>query len=183
MSLNKLLLKIRLPIESARSTRSFSERKDFKANEWRDIAFYIIIPIFAGFLNSEYYLNLIEYVVFLRILSQDSIKETDLEDAEKIICKFMMDYEVLYGTDNMTFNLHSHLHLVKQVKRFGPLPKCSCFAFENMFRITRTMFKGTRNFEGQIGRNLLKKQAIKIEINNLKKKNKQTNQRIFGEIY
>ena len=52
--LNKLLLKIRLPKESARSTRAFTERKDFKANEWRDIAFYIIVPILKGYLDSTY---------------------------------------------------------------------------------------------------------------------------------
>ena len=70
----------------------------------------------------------------------------------------------------MTFNTHSHLHLVEQVERFGPLPKCSCFPFENMFRITRDLFHGTRNFEGQIGRNLVKKQAIKVELDKLSKK-------------
>jgi hypothetical protein len=170
--INKLLLRVRLPIESSRSTRSFNERRDFKANEWRDIAFYIILPILQEFLEPKYYINLVKYIVFLRILCQDSITESDLQDAELIINDFMVEYEILYGSDNMTYNLHCHLHLVKQVRRFGPLTKCSCFCFENMFRITRSMFKGTRNYEGQIGRNLLKYQSIKLKINDLKKETK-----------
>ena len=36
-----------------------------------------------------------------------------------------------------------------------------------MFRITRDMYHGTVNYEGQIGRNLLRKQAIKQEIENM----------------
>jgi len=140
--INKLLLKVRLPIESDRSTRSFNERKNFKANEWRDIAFYIIIPILHNHLEKSCFSNLVRYVIFLRILCQDSITKENLIDANLIIREFMLDYERIYGTDNMTFNLHSHLHLVKQVERHGPLTKISGFGFENMFRISRTMFKG-----------------------------------------
>jgi len=84
----------------------------------------------------------VRYVIFLRILCQDSITKENLIDANLIIREFMLDYERIYGTDNMTFNLHSHLHLVKQVERHGPLTKISGFGFENMFRISRTMFKG-----------------------------------------
>ncbi len=36
-----------------------------------------------------------------------------------------------------------------------------------MFRITREMYHGTVNYEGQIGRNLLRKKAIKQEIETL----------------
>ena len=61
----------------------------------------------------------------------------------------------------MTSYLHGHLHLIEQVKRFGPLTKCSCFAFENMFRMAREMFHDTKTFEGQIGKNLIKKICIK----------------------
>jgi len=52
------------------------------------------------------------------------------------------------------------LIIFQQVERFGSLINCSGFAFENMFRITREMYHGTVNYEGQIGRNLLRKKAI-----------------------
>ena len=96
-------------------------------------------------------------------MCQQSIKNFELLEAEKIFLDFIHDYQRIYGTAAMSFNLHGHLHLFEQIRRFGPLPKCSGFAFENMFRITREMFKGTRNYEGQIGRNLIRKQSIKID--------------------
>jgi len=145
------------------------EKKDFKANEWRDIAFYLIIPILSTFLEKKHFHNLVQYIIFLRILCNDSITEQDLSDAQVILNLFIVDFEKLYGIDSMTFNLHSHLHLIKQVRRFGPLTKSAGFCFENMFFITRKMCKGTRNFEGQLGRKLTQKQNIKIEINKLKK--------------
>ncbi len=62
-----------------------------------------------------------------------------------------------------------HLHLADQVTMFGPLNKISCFPFENMFQVTRDLFHGTTNFDGQIVRNLeIRKEIIK-EIKSLKK--------------
>jgi hypothetical protein len=97
----------------------------------------------------------------LRLLCQNSIGEDDLRDANILICDFFEQFQDLYGLDEMKFNLHCHLHLVSQVRKYGPLNKISCFPFENLFRITREMYHGTVNFEGQIGRNLIKKKIYK----------------------
>ena len=152
-----------MPIESARSTRVLSDRGHYKANEWRNLAFYLVIPLFKSYMHEKYFNNLIKYVVYIRILCQDKISAEDLKDAELIFIDFIREYEILYGIDNMTSNLHAHFHLIAQVKRFGPLTKCSGFAFENMFRLTREMYHGTVNFEGQIGRNLIRNQTIQYE--------------------
>ena len=63
----------------------------------------------------------------------------DINDAQKIIIDFVTEFEDLYGTKAMTSNLHGHLHLPRQVRRFGPLNKISCFPFENVFKITRNI--------------------------------------------
>lgn len=149
--------------------RSLNERCHFKANEWRTLAFYVIVPALNDLLKSKYLNNLIKYVLFLRILCDNKISQDDLDNATKIMDLFITEFQELYSSDNMKFNIHSHLHLVSQVKRFGPLNKCSCFPFENMFRITRSMFHGTRNHEGQIGRNLVVSKNVRSEISKLNK--------------
>ncbi len=164
------MISTRLPIESARSTRSIKERNLYKANEWRNICFYLCIPIFKNHLNQVYFNNLIKYVIFLRILCQDKISAGDLSDAKSIFIDFITEFELLYGKDLMSSNLHGHYHLIKQVERFGPLIKISCFAFENMFKISREMYHGTVNFEGQISRNLIRNQTIQLEAKNLQEK-------------
>lgn len=51
--IDKILLKVPLPLETARNTRSLSEH--FKANEWRI------------FLPEPYLGNIVKYVLFLRV--------------------------------------------------------------------------------------------------------------------
>lgn len=85
----------------------------------------------------------------------------------------------------MSYNLHCHLHLPKQVLEYGLLNKCSCFSFENMFRISKDMIHGkknyllllfifniisigTRNYASQIAKNLTKRQLNKLALNSSK---------------
>lgn len=158
------MLTTRLPIECSRGLRSLNERSHFKANEWRNLAFYVIFPSFITNLNDPYLSNLIKYILFLRLLCQDKINNTHLDDAEILFTNFHKEFEALYGKDKMSFNLHGHTHLVDQVRKHGPLNLISCFPFENVFRITRDMYHGTVNYEGQIGRNLIKRITSKYLI-------------------
>ena len=47
-------LKVRLPIESSRAVRTLNERLHYKANEWRNIAFYLAIENFMSRFNLKY---------------------------------------------------------------------------------------------------------------------------------
>lgn len=103
------------------------------------------------------------------MLCQENISKEEIFDAQKIIADFIIEFEILYGLNAMTSNVHGHLHLAKQVLQFGPLNKSSVFPFENTFKNTRNLYKGTRNFEGQIAINLERRKLIKVD---LKKMNK-----------
>jgi hypothetical protein len=43
----------------------------------------------------------------------------------------------------MTFSAHAHLHLPKQVERFGPLYKVSGFVFEGMIKHIKQFISST----------------------------------------
>jgi hypothetical protein len=96
------------------------------------------------------YNHILLYIVFLRILTQDFISENDIEEAQELIVLFSKDFELLYGVEKVTFNLHGHLHLASQVKMFGPLNKISAFPFEGMFNYTGKFKHGTRALVRQI---------------------------------
>ncbi|CAF0888461.1 unnamed protein product [Brachionus calyciflorus] len=162
--IDKRLLSVSLPKEIKRKCRSLDERHFYKANEFRTIAFYLSFGLFKDILPNEYLNNLMKYIIFLRILCQDKISQEDLEDSQKIIIDFIKEFETLYGRSQMTSNLHGHLHLPRQVKDFGPLNKSSCFPFENVFKTTRDLFHGTKNFEGQIALNFERRKSIKRNI-------------------
>lgn len=155
---------VKYPKEFPRSQRSFKERNYFKANEYRNIAFYLLVGLFRNFLSKIYYENLVIYAIFIRILCDTNLTKNDIEFADELIHKFVSDYERLYGPCAMTYNLHAHLHLPLQVYRHGPLNKISSFGFENMFKICHTLSHGTRGLVDQIGFNLLLNKNIESKI-------------------
>jgi hypothetical protein len=139
---DKTLLSIRLPIETARSTRSINERANYKANEWRTLLFYLAVPLFKSLLPANYFKNFIKYIIFMRLLCQESISVEEIDDSQMLINSFCKEFQNLYGDTYMSYNLHAHLHLPNQVLNFGPLNKYSCFTFENMFKISADKFHG-----------------------------------------
>ncbi len=149
-SLDKLLSKIKFTSSFSRSQRSLSFHKLFKANEYRNLAFYSLIYILKGFLSQPYYEHLLQYILFLRILTKDKIGDTEIAFSKYLIAKFINEFEILYGTVNLKYNLHGHLHLPDQVSDMGPLHKTSAFAGEGAFQIYEKNFNGTVNIANQI---------------------------------
>ena len=164
-SIDERLLRVRLPLEFSRATRSLNERGYFKTNEWRTMAFYLMLPLLFGYLKDEYFENLLKYVIFLRLLCQDEITDSDIMDAKELIIDFTVQFQDLYETDDMKFNLHAHLHLPSQVWKYGPLNKISCFPFENIFRISKDLYHGTTHLETQIARNFMLRKQNKLATN------------------
>ncbi|CAF1044996.1 unnamed protein product [Brachionus calyciflorus] len=176
---NNRLIGVRLPLEIKRKTKDLEERSHYKANEFRTIAFYLTFGLFRGLMNDTYLSNLMKYIIFLRLLCQPKIIDEEIKDSEKLIIDFMIEFQDLYGKMAMSSNIHGHLHLPRQVKLFGPLNKCSCFPFENVFKMTRNLFHGTRNFEGQIALNIDKRKFIRQSVKDLAKKNENCDIKFF----
>ncbi len=144
------LMSVKFPPKIKRSARLLTDRHHYKANEFRTILNFLSYSIFKGILKEEFYYNLLKYVVFIRLLSQETVLSEDIKIAGKLIEEFIEEYEELYGDRLITSNLHGHLHLPRQVYKYGPLNKLSAYIFENKFKITRSTFHGTRNIEGKL---------------------------------
>jgi hypothetical protein len=78
------------------------------------------------------------YALFMRLLTQNSIELNDIHFSRNLIHYFLEDFEKLYGTEHLSFNLHAHQHYADQVELFGPLNKLSCFSFEGVFKICKS---------------------------------------------
>jgi len=93
-------------------------------------------------MHQAYYEHLIYYILFIRLLTQDKISEADVTFSQLLINSFVGEFETLYGSKNVSFNIHSNVHLPDQVARFCPLKKHSSFAFEGFFKVFKDLFKG-----------------------------------------
>ena len=59
------------------------------------------------------------------------ISEEMLSFAERLMVSLVQHYGQLYGTDEIVYNVHQHIHLAEEYKNFGSLDSISGFPFEN----------------------------------------------------
>ena len=116
--IDEILLQVKYPIEFPREQRSLAQHLNyFKASEYRNFIFYTGIAVLIHALPLDYYVHFVEYVIFIRLLCNTKIRNEHILIAFNIIDKYVQTFQKYYGEKNMTFNLHSHLHLPQQVKR------------------------------------------------------------------
>lgn len=125
------LLTIKPPSSFSRVPRSIVERRFWKAHEWQNWLLYYSLPVLKGILPNKYLYHWALLVEAVSILLGSNISQEDIDHALVAVELFVKTVESLYGADQMTFNVHSLLHLTKSVENLGPLWAQSAFMFEN----------------------------------------------------
>lgn len=128
--LNERILKLKLCSFVSRKIRTLDNRKFFKANEYRTLLIYILPIILRGILHERYYAHFCTLSAAIYELLAESISVDRLSVIEGTLTKFVCDFEKLYGSYNVTMNLHRVLHIVDSVRYCGPLWATSLFHFE-----------------------------------------------------
>lgn len=107
------------------------ERANWKANEWRDCALHYNVGIVFGILPDEYLENFCKFLNSILLLVKEKVSVRDIAKAQKLISDFRNQYEDMYGTEFMTYNLHTLSHLTTCVEKLGPIWNYSNFPFES----------------------------------------------------
>ncbi|KYM98827.1 hypothetical protein ALC62_10457, partial [Cyphomyrmex costatus] len=123
-------LKPSIPVEFARKPRKIECVKMWKATEYRLILLYTGPLDFKSVLKKDVYTHFMILHVIIRILSSENLKEY-INYAQDLILYFIKKFIQLYGIQNVSHNVHNLMHLVEDVKKFGPLDNFSAFKFEN----------------------------------------------------
>ena len=146
--ISQLLLSSKPPCEFSRCPRSISERKDWKASEYRMFLLYYT-PILEGILPSVYFEHLELSVQAIYILLSMNISENQITAAERFLTNFVHRYANLYGEQHMNMNVHNLLHYADSVRELGPLWTTSLFPFESFNGQVRRFIHGTRGIGEQ----------------------------------
>lgn len=133
-----------------RFPRPISVSSAWKANEWRNWLFCYSLPCLKGLLPKRFYEHFAVLVVSVYGLLGEAISFEDVDYINNAMDKFLVEYEVLYGKINMTYNVHLLKHLAKNVSLWGPLWAYSAFVFENNNGILLQLVKGTTGIPTQI---------------------------------
>jgi len=137
-SINKIndnlqVLKKYIPCEFARKTRPINECKRFKATEFRLFLLYTGPIVLKKVIPLKEYNNFLMLSLASSILISNQYTKFDnyISYAEDLIKYFIKNLIKIYGSDFISHNIHSLLHLSDCVRLFGSLDEFSAFAFEN----------------------------------------------------
>ena len=158
--INNVLKTTLFPSDFPRTQQSITFYATYKATEFRNLVFYSLIFILNGHMKDKYYVNIVKYICFIRLLTKEKINPEDIIKAKQLINEFCPEFENLYGTTNMSYNLHVQLHLAEQCELIGGLHMASCFAGESCFNECSQRFYGTTNIPYQIAKNINLKRQI-----------------------
>lgn len=137
------LIKPYTPFEFQRKPRGLMFFRQWKATELRQLLLYSGPVIFKSIISPEIYNNflVLHFAITLLISKKFCFQENYLEYAENLLKHFVATFRLIYGKHHSSHNVHGLLHLVYDVRNFGPLDTFSSFRYENFMQKLKVLIK------------------------------------------
>jgi len=160
--INNELKKLRpyVPSEICRLSRALDEIEHYKATELRTFLLYTGQIVLKGNLKKKFYYNFLLLVYAIRILICPETCSKYNELSTQFLKKFVNDYSALYGSQYISYNVHSLIHLPFYVLLHGPLDNFSCFRYENYLQEIKKSIKSIKYPLQEIFNRIVEKQKI-----------------------
>lgn len=129
-----------VPNEFARKSRSLQLIKYFKATEYRLLLLYTGPVVLKKILNKDIYNHFLALHVSVRILCSNDCNQY-IEYAGQLLEKFVDAMPHLYQECFVSHNMHGLIHVIQDVKTFGPLDNYSAFKYENFLQHLKRIVK------------------------------------------
>jgi len=133
LSTSLLNIKSCIPSDFPRKTRVIQDFGRYKASELRFFIAYIGPIVLKNIITEDAYTNFMAlHVAIIILISPDY--SCYLNYAKELLNYFVKSFEIIYGRQNISQNVHGLLHLTDDYEHFGPLDNCSAFPFENFMK-------------------------------------------------
>jgi len=123
-----------IPSEFQRKCRSISDARRWKATEARQFLLYSgIVVLGCHGVSRDLYEHFLQLSSAVRCLCNPTLVAVPgfIHLARQLLEIFEANYGKLYGREQVTYRVHSLVHLADDVERYGVLDNFSCFKFEN----------------------------------------------------
>lgn len=160
IEINRRILKMTPVHEVQRLPRPLSEKCKWKASEWLSWLLFYSLPCLNAIIPDAALKHLSLLVESTFVLLQHNISAEELNKCEMDLVKFVAEFEILYGAEFVTFNVHSLLHVVESVKMTGPLWATSAFSFEGTNYHLKRQVNGPKGVDDQIAMRYLQKSTL-----------------------
>lgn len=114
-----------------RKPRSIFDVPYFKASELLYMMFYYVRYALVGLISTRVIKNFEKLSAAIFILCKKTIDKTEVQYACGMLIDFADEFELIYGQNAVTVNLHLLRHYGNMVINCGPLWSHSLFPFEN----------------------------------------------------
>lgn len=138
------------PSEFQRKCRSLKEFSNFKGTEFRNLIVYILPVATHGILPNDKYQHMLILHVAMLILIDPNLAKTHADVAQELLEHFVKSFSAIYGAHHVVYNVHSLLHIVDDVKKFGCLDNYSAFPFESYMSHIKRMLKNHKHSLAQV---------------------------------
>jgi len=115
----------------ARVPQNLNEFNTYKATEFRQIMMYTGPFLFKNIVQHEVYNNFMIFNILMRLLSCKKTVYAQHEYAVALSKHFLSTFCNVYGRGNVSYNVHSIIHLPHDCKKYGVVDSFSSFPFEN----------------------------------------------------
>ena len=129
LSDNLVTLAFYVPVEFERKCRSLDELDHWKATEYRLFLLYLGIVLLQDVLPTEYYIHFCSLSCAIQILSDPKECVDNNDYAQSLLVYFVEQMSILYGVQEVVYNVHGLIHIADDVKRLGPLDTFSTFPY------------------------------------------------------
>ena len=102
--IDRSILRVKLPHDFRRSTRSIDTVKYWKASELRVFLLFLSLPLLKNYLPSQYVYHLSLLVFSVHLLLGSNISSSDIETADKMLDSFYTLMPVLYSPSQCTLS-------------------------------------------------------------------------------
>lgn len=152
------------PIEFQRKGKPLGDLENWKAVEFRNFLLYSGPVVLKDILEEKKYGHFLIFHAVIRILCSPSLKQKQIDFADKWLRYFVDQFGVIYGDHHLVYNVHSLMHLANDCRFQGPLDAFSAFPFESFLGQLKRLLRGTRRPLAQLKRRLSEIESI--ETNN-----------------
>lgn len=131
-----------VPSEFVRKPRSIlQELSRWKGSELRFFLNYSGCVVLKDHLGPELYQHFLLLYTATRFLACPATHIINSDIAQQLLEMFVEDYPRIYSPTELVSNVHGLLHIVDDVRQFGPLYSISAYKYENHMREIRKLVK------------------------------------------
>lgn len=145
-----------------RSVRQLKSLKFWKASDFYYFLLFESLPSLSGHLPQKFLQHLMLLIRGIFTLLKSHITEAEIDEAEKLLKLFTLEFGILYGNRQLTSNVHQLIHLALCVRMFGPLHCFSAFSLEDLNGLIARTTHGSKEVDMEIVNNIKICQGITI---------------------